>query len=258
MQTRDINAVTGEGLVDLTFAAAAVSTDSIPDDDLDELMIAADDGYGLGALASEIATADKDCIPDDGLDEVMVAAGGTGDLMMTCDMELDSELHVRTKVPSLSACKSDGSVPEDCVLYFVAGYIAFKLKKFTKCAQCLDSIVNRSGTKCDQARLVLLRTRGGLQFPSSKLLMLLLLAERCLQKRAVTVSAQLYRDTTDDVSNSDVQSCMIGCGIHCCTFTSRAVHHYVLTRLHFLNRSRNRNLASRREKHKLTKVSKLT
>jgi len=65
-------------------------------------MIAADDGYGLGALASEIATEDNDCIPDDGLDEVMVAAGETGDLIMTCDMELDSELHVRTKALTFS------------------------------------------------------------------------------------------------------------------------------------------------------------
>jgi len=254
-----VNGVSGQGLADLTFAAAAVGADCIPDDGLDELMIAADEDRCLADLAFASAATGTDCIPDDGLDELMVAAGETGELMMTCDMELmDSAECTQPHGDLALTCSSDGCVPEDSVLYYVAGYIAFKLKQFTQCTQCIETVVNRFTTDCDQARLVVLRSRGGLQFPSANLLALLSLTEHCLRQNAATVSAQLYRYTIDDVLNSDVHSCMIGCDNHSCSLTSRAVHHYVLTRVHFLNRSRNRGRASRHEKHKLAKISKLT
>ena len=191
-------------------------------------------GHSLADLAFASAAAVTDCIPDDGLDELMVAAGETGELM-TGEMELmDSAECTKSHGHLALTCSSDGCVPEDSVLYNVAGYIAFKLKQFTH-----HSAQKPLSTDCDHARLVALRSHGGLHFPSDTLLMLLSLTEQCLQKNADTVSAQLYRDAVDDVLNSDVRSCMIGCDSHSCSLTSRAVHHYMLTCVYFLNRSLN-------------------
>ena len=139
-----VNGVSGQGLADLSFAAAAVGSDCIPDDGLDELMIAADEDR-CSAFAS--AAAGTDCIPDDALDELMVAAGETGELMMTCDMELiDSFECTEPHGDPALTCSSDGYVPDDSVLYYVAGYIAFKLKQFTQCTQCIETVVNRFTT----------------------------------------------------------------------------------------------------------------
>ena len=65
---------------------------------------------------------------------INLAAGETGELMMTCDMELmDSAECTEPHGDPALTCSSDGCMPDDSVLYYVAGYIAFKLKQFTQC-----------------------------------------------------------------------------------------------------------------------------
>ena len=67
----------------------------------------------------------------------MVAAGEIGELMMTCEMELmDSAECTKSHGHLALTCSSHGCVPEDSVLYYVAGYIAFKLKQFTHHSHC--------------------------------------------------------------------------------------------------------------------------
>jgi len=91
----------------------------------------------LADLAFASAAAGTYCIPDDGLDELMVAAGEIGELMMTCEMELmDSAECTKSHGHLALTCSSHGCVPEDSVLYYVAGYIAFKLKQFTHHSHC--------------------------------------------------------------------------------------------------------------------------
>jgi len=142
-----VNAVSGEALTDFTFAAAAVASE---------------------------------CILDDGLDEMLVACCETGDLLMNCD-ELSCDNCTGDDNDSMLSCTSDNASPESSKLFYVAGYISFRLQKFTDCFQRTETICNRSATVCASARLVLLKSRGGLQFPSSTLTMLLSLTEQCVK-----------------------------------------------------------------------------
>ena len=211
------------------------------------------DGNSLADLTFTAAAAGGECIPD----ELMLAECGecdSGRLLLTCETS-SSVTSVHTGNIELT-CDSDDTTPQDCIFYYVSGFIAYKLMKFTQCVQCLESVSNRCDSNSSEAQLVLLRTYGKLQFPSAQLRMLLVEVEHCIMKHSL--SACLYKDVTDDIMSSDVASHAIGCDIHRCSLTSRAVHLYVLTRLHFLNRSHNRKLTSRQEKHKLSKVSKLT
>jgi len=83
----------------------------------------------LADLAFASAAAGTDCIPDDCLYELIVAADDIGELMMTCEM--DSAEWTKSHGHLAMTRSSDGCVPQDSVLYYAAGYIAFKLKQFT-------------------------------------------------------------------------------------------------------------------------------
>jgi len=170
----------------------------------------------------------------------------SGQLLLTCET-LSSATSVHPGDIELM-CDSDDTTPQNCIFYYVSGFIAYKLIKFTQCVECLESVSNWCDSNSSEAQLVVLRTYLKLQFPSAQLWMLLVEVEHCIIKHSL--SACLHNDVTDDIVSSDVASHAIGCDIYHCSLTFRAVHLYALTRLHFLNRSHNRKLTSRQEKHK--------
>jgi len=162
------------------------------------------------------------------------------DVMMSVDAELFSE------------------EPERCILYYLAGYIAHKLCKFTPCAECKESLINNGGSSEDD-KLVSLKTRGGLKMPSQALTRLLTVVEHSVQVHAVKPKASAYSDILNStLSSDDLSTSMIGCAAHCCSLTARCVHFYITTRLFFIRKAINRNRSSNQQKQKLSKLSKLT
>jgi len=86
-------------------------------------------GNSLTDLTFAAAAACSECIPDDGLDDLLLAECEceADDLLLTCDTS--SETAVDSGQMELT-CDSDAA-PEDCIFYYLSGYIAFKLRKFT-------------------------------------------------------------------------------------------------------------------------------
>ena len=224
----EINILPSADFVDVMFAHCSDSAAN--EDDLDSLLLA--------ACETSTVNLDMDCT-DENCEDLSGDAVGER-LLMTCDADVVS-------------------TPEQCISYYLAGYVAYKLKKFTKCECCIQSLVSVANDICSDARLILLRTRGGLQFPSEQLLALLSLVEQCVEKHSAKMCANMYMEIIDDVMNcNELATLAIGCPSHTVSITSRCIHFYISTRLHFLNRAHNKRRSSRQEKQKLSKISKLT
>jgi len=64
----------------------------------------------------------------------------------------------------------------------------------------MESVINCYDSESSKAQLVLPRTYGKLQFPSTDLWMLLLKVERCVERHTTdSLSAYLYQNIIDDV-----------------------------------------------------------
>jgi hypothetical protein len=149
------------------------------------------------------------------------------------------------------------SVPEECITFYLGGYVAYKLGKFTHCPDCVSSLSDNKLSA--QSRLVELKTYGGLKLPSTSLTKLIKLLEQSFQNFSEKPNTNMYFDVLNDVlTNDQLPLSGIGCAQHCCSLTSRCIHFYISTRLHFLKKSVNRNRSSRQTKQKMSKISKLT
>jgi len=150
------------------------------------------------------------------------------------------------------------STPEDCIKFYLGGYVAHKLSKYTSCEDCVKSLSDAENIS-SESRLVQLKTRGGLKLPSVALTSLIKLLEQCFQKYSAAPSTNMYFDILNEVLTCDFLSASaIGCKKHYGCLTSRCIHFYITTRLHFLKKSVNRNRKTRETKQKLSKISKLT
>jgi len=152
----------------------------------------------------------------------------------------------------------DSSDPEKCIMQYLSGYVAHKLRKFTSCTDCVQLLVAGECTTSSD-KLILLKTLGGLQIPSVPLTRLLTFLEQCVQKHTETPHADVYTAILNEALASDeLVNNTVGCSVHCSPLTARCVHFYIVTRLYFLRKSINRNRKSNQEKKKLSKLSKLT
>lgn len=150
------------------------------------------------------------------------------------------------------------TVPEDCITFYLGGYVAFKLSKFTTCNDCVLLLSDKENISAS-SKLVELKTRGGLKLPSERLTALIKLLEKCFQKFSALPSTNMYFDILNEILTAEeLASAGIGCDKHVTALTSRCIHFYICTRLHFLKKSINRNRQTRQTKHKLSKISKLT
>jgi hypothetical protein len=161
---------------------------------------------------------------------------------------------------SVSSAEHDyvQSTPEECIRFYLGGYVAHKLSQFTTCTNCLKSLSD-SENITSAARLVELKTHGGLKLPAKSLTALITLLESFFQQYSAAPSTNMYFDILNDVLASDaLSSTGIGCEKHYTGLTARCIHFFITTRLHFLKKSVNRNRKSRAKKQKLSKISKLT
>jgi hypothetical protein len=150
------------------------------------------------------------------------------------------------------------STPETCITFYLGGYVAHKLSRFTTCEMCVTSLSDAQNISAD-SELVELKTKGGLKLPSQSLTNLLKLLEISFQKYSLRPNTNMYFDILDDVLTcSELPKFVIGCEKHATGLTSRCIHFYVSTRLHFLRKCLNKSRESRATKHKMSKISKLT
>jgi hypothetical protein len=207
---------------------------------------------------------------DDEVDDLLLtcisSSISTEDLHMTCEPSDSESLSCTTDIDSClhMTCSSGSIEPQYCISFYIAGYVAHKMHKFTSCPLCLNQLVNSNDVDYSEAKeLVKLRnfsggTCGGLSHPSQSLFSLLSLLESCVNKHSAILSTYLYQDIVNDViGDSSLPACAIGCAEHTVSITARCIHFYVATCMHIRNRQRNKCRASRLEKQKLTKVSKL-
>jgi len=142
------------------------------------------------------------------------------------------------------------SDPENCILHYVSGYVAHKLRKFTSCTDCVTILVDNEHTTPDD-KLIVLKTRGGLQVPSASLTRLLEVLERCVQQHSAKPHTNLYAEMLNEaLSSDDLSSTAVGCPLHRTTLTARCIHFYIVTRLYFLRKAINRNRKNYQNKHK--------
>lgn len=149
------------------------------------------------------------------------------------------------------------SKPEQCILHYLGGYVAHKLKTFTDCVDCVNNLTDNQRSNPD-CHLIALKTRGGLQIPSSSLTNLLSFLEQHVQKYSSIPHTNLYHSILESILASDeLLNVTIGCTVHAKSLTARCVHFYVVARIFFIRKAINRNRGSNQEKHKLSKLSKL-
>src|SRR5688572_9667739 len=68
------------------------------------------------------------------------------------------------------------SHPEDAIRFYLGGYVAHKLCKFTSCNNCTKTLTDSSNVS-SESKLVEIKTQGGLKFPSVSLTRLIQLLE---------------------------------------------------------------------------------
>ena len=94
------------------------------------------------------------------------------------------------------------STPEQCILFYLGGYVAHKVSKFTQCESCIQSMSNADNLS-SASRLVELRTHGDLKLPSSAMTELISLLERCVAEHSDKPCSNMYFDILNDVMVSD-------------------------------------------------------
>jgi hypothetical protein len=154
---------------------------------------------------------------------------------------------------------TDHCSSQQCITYYLAGYVAYKMKKFTRCDKCLQSLLSNGDSDCQEAELIKLKSHGGLQIPSKRVHSLLLFLDRFVQKFVSKPTTYMYQDIVNEVMCcSELAATAVGCEEHVISLTARCIHFYVVTRVHFINRALNKQRVSRQEKQKLNKIAKLT
>ncbi|XP_022167049.1 uncharacterized protein LOC111031433 [Myzus persicae] len=90
----------------------------------------------------------------------------------------------------------------ECVVYYVAGYLAKRVSKKTSCNACLSGIKNIDNHSNTQAaKLLNLKSRGYLTHPDSNFFMLLKLIEKCFVKHKD--SQNVFDDTVEEFFNNN-------------------------------------------------------
>ncbi|KAH8019232.1 hypothetical protein HPB51_018459 [Rhipicephalus microplus] len=151
-------------------------------------------------------------------------------------------------LPGISSASHSGPTPlpdhgyalpavQECVVYYLCGYIVHSFLKHVNCAACISSIQS-TNTKFPASLLTLAREfrNGSLKHPSTELYTML---KRVEEKLSLVLGenhlcADMFWDALDVIKDCDVPS--VGCSVHKDILTSEIVHSYVVLRMHFFTR----------------------
>lgn len=129
--------------------------------------------------------------------------------------------------------------PEATALYYLAGYVAFKLKKTTRCEVCKEDALGRRDSLSKEAILVIEREYvcGSLAYPSEKLLACVSTVERTIKHASKgTCFGDLFWDVLDALVKRGTN--IVGCSEHANQLTAQTIHFYLTTRMHFFARAK--------------------
>ncbi|XP_075734391.1 uncharacterized protein LOC142775880 [Rhipicephalus microplus] len=127
--------------------------------------------------------------------------------------------------------------PKECILDYLAGYVAQKFSEMC-CTDCVESL---KGLQQSPSDLILVKSRGYLQVPSTKLLNLLQIAEEHVEEFTVkqTACAGVYMGIVEQVLlDNRTASAAVGCPTHFVGTTAEVLHFFLRCRLHFFTRTR--------------------
>ena len=158
---------------------------------------------------------------------------------------------------------SNDSQPEKAILSYLGGYVAHKLQWFSSCSDYVQLLTDTSSTcySGPDTKVVEMKSWGRLKVPSLAPIKLLEFLEQCVQNHAAQPCVDIYTDILNEaLASEQLAVSMIGSSVHASTLTAKCVYFCIVTRLFFLQRACNRNWgsSSSQQKHKLSKLSKLT
>ncbi|XP_077551736.1 uncharacterized protein LOC144165838 [Haemaphysalis longicornis] len=142
---------------------------------------------------------------------------------------------------SIKAASASSQVlsPKECLLDYLAGYVTKKFLTMS-CLSCVDTLKGSSRQASD---LILAKSRGFLQVPSSRLLSLLQIVESYVEELTLSRVActDVYMNIVERVLLEErTSAAAMGCGSHYVGTTAEVVHFFLRCRLHFFTRERNK------------------
>lgn len=127
--------------------------------------------------------------------------------------------------------------PETTALYYLAGYVAFKLSKNTRCENCTKEALGSQDSLPPEAVLVIERAfvTGSLVFPSNKLFTCISSVEHTIRQVCKEETfGDLFWDVLDALIKKGTN--IVGCPEHAEKFTAELIHFYLVTHMHFFAR----------------------
>ncbi|KAL3213270.1 hypothetical protein MRX96_035541 [Rhipicephalus microplus] len=175
---------------------------------------------------------------------------------------------IRAKLAEISSAQNETptaldhgySTPaaQDCVIYYLCGYLVHSYLKHQRCSDCVRNIQSENA-ECPEAFLTLEREfkHRSLKLPSWELFCMFRGIEAKisdeLQKNRLC--SETFWSLLDALEDCDITS--VGCSVHKVTTTAELLHSYIVLRLHFAARdtcksfSSSEKVASVRKKVKL-------
>ncbi|XP_075751693.1 uncharacterized protein LOC142817793 isoform X2 [Rhipicephalus microplus] len=146
---------------------------------------------------------------------------------------------------------------QDCVIYYLCGYLVHSYLKHQRCSDCVRNIQSENA-ECPEAFLTLEREfkHESLKLPSASNCMFRGIEAKIsdeLQKNRLC--SETFWSLLDALEDCDITS--VGCSVHKATTTAELLHSYIVLRLHFAARdtcksfSSSEKVASARKKVKL-------
>lgn len=137
----------------------------------------------------------------------------------------------------------------DCVLYFVAGFVARRFRRYVSCRVCKDAFVTQREDR-PEAALTNIKSRGWLTYPNKHLYQILRVAEEFFSENASSMT--VYEDTIDHVLTEC--SLTFPCVEHKDDMIANILHYYVSMRMRqYCGQSNAAATKASREKRKLAK-----
>ncbi|XP_044576596.1 integrator complex subunit 7 homolog isoform X2 [Cotesia glomerata] len=143
------------------------------------------------------------------------------------------------------------------VISYIAGYVARKIGRFSKCFDCTESMQSRVVTARD--KFIELMDKGALIYPSEQLFNLIKSLEEVVLMvvGTKTVNVDTMFEILDDVSKRNI-SIFVGCDEHKKELTKKIINNFLIMRGHFLVKCFNKSATERKVKSKKSrKISKL-
>jgi len=140
---------------------------------------------------------------------------------------------------------------QEGILFYLAGYIVTKSKKFSDCQACMDSLKSKDCPVIPAAHITRLKCIGDLKFPSLELFDLL----KCVEEniKCAFNSQNLVNDPVVDVIESlESRPTSIGCSSeHCILLTPRIITFYISLRCYFHCKIYNNEISTKKKQSKI-------